>query len=78
MEVVDAGTHGFISIFDFRPLDLRRYSQLLKQPGWEARSFAYHGDDGCAYTGCGYGRRFAQTFGTGQVRCTATGKRVAV
>ena len=30
-------------------------------------SYGYHGDDGCAYAGWGFGRRFGPTFGTGQV-----------
>ena len=61
--VEHAGTHGFIAIGWAR----RGFEGLMKQPGWVAHSYGYHGDDGCAYSGYGYGRRFGPTFTAGHV-----------
>ena len=63
VEVLDAGEHGFIAVGWAR----REFELSCKQPGWVRQSFGYHGDDGCAYSGYGYGRRFGPTFTTGQV-----------
>lgn len=35
-------------------------------PGWEPRSYGYHGDDGCAFHGSGQGREYGPKYG--QVR----------
>ena len=63
MKVLDAGLRGYLSIGFCR----EDYRTLHKQPGWMAHSYGYHGDDGCAFSGCGFGRRFAATYGAGQV-----------
>jgi hypothetical protein len=40
---------------------------LERLPGWEPRSYGYHGDDGHAFHGSGQGRPFGPGFGTGDV-----------
>ncbi|XP_011628600.1 ran-binding protein 10 isoform X2 [Amborella trichopoda] len=58
--VRDAGQKGSISIgFTNERFKMRR------QPGWEANSYGYHGDDGLLYHGQGKGDAFGPTFGTG-------------
>jgi len=64
IEVLDAGAHGFIAI-GWAP---REFAEKQKQPGWVRDTYGYHGDDGCCYSGYGYGRRFGPTFTTGSVR----------
>ncbi|XP_073288222.1 ran-binding protein M homolog isoform X1 [Primulina huaijiensis] len=39
--------------------------KLRRQPGWEANSYGYHGDDGLIYRGRGKGETFGPTFSTG-------------
>ncbi|CAL5387736.1 unnamed protein product [Camellia sinensis] len=39
--------------------------KMRRQPGWEANSYGYHGDDGFLYRGQGKGESFGPTFTTG-------------
>ncbi|KAI3820124.1 hypothetical protein L1987_13982 [Smallanthus sonchifolius] len=58
--VKNAGAKGNIAIgFTTEGYNMRR------QPGWEANSFGYHGDDGLLYRGQGKGETFGPTFSTG-------------
>ncbi|XP_021288859.1 ran-binding protein 10 [Herrania umbratica] len=58
--VKDAGAKGQIAIgFTNESFKMRR------QPGWEANSFGYHGDDGFLYRGHGKGEAFGPTYTTG-------------
>lgn len=58
--VKNAGAKGHIAIgFTTEGFNLRR------QPGWEANSFGYHGDDGLLYRGHGKGEAFGPTYSTG-------------
>ncbi|CAA0809884.1 SPla/RYanodine receptor (SPRY) domain-containing protein [Striga hermonthica] len=58
--VKNAGAKGQISIgFTTAGFKLRR------QPGWEANSYGYHGDDGLLYRGHGKGETFGPTYTTG-------------
>ncbi|OMO78264.1 SPla/RYanodine receptor SPRY [Corchorus olitorius] len=58
--VKDAGAKGQIAIgFTNENFKMRR------QPGWEANSFGYHGDDGFLYRGHGKGDAFGPTYTTG-------------
>lgn len=58
--VKNAGTKGQIAIgFTNESFKMRR------QPGWEANSYGYHGDDGLLYRGHGKGEPFGPTFTTG-------------
>ncbi|KAK1436471.1 hypothetical protein QVD17_02251 [Tagetes erecta] len=60
MYVKNAGAKGNIAIgFTTEGFNLRR------QPGWEANSFGYHGDDGLLYRGQGKGDTFGPTYSTG-------------
>ncbi|KAB1204808.1 hypothetical protein CJ030_MR8G002620 [Morella rubra] len=55
--VKDAGTKGQIAIgFTTETFKMRR------QPGWEANSCGYHGDDGLLYRGQGKGEAFGPTY----------------
>lgn len=55
--VKDAGDKGQIAIgFTNESFKMRR------QPGWEANSCGYHGDDGLLYRGQGKGETFGPTF----------------
>lgn len=55
--VKDAGAKGQIAIgFTNESFKMRR------QPGWEANSCGYHGDDGLLYRGQGKGEAFGPTF----------------
>ncbi|KAH9692271.1 Ran-binding protein M-like [Citrus sinensis] len=57
--VEDAGAKGQIAIgFTSESFKMRR------QPGWEANSCGYHGDDGLLYRGQGKGEAFGPTFTT--------------
>ncbi|KAH9758042.1 Ran-binding protein M-like [Citrus sinensis] len=57
--VKDAGAKGQIAIgFTSESFKMRR------QPGWEANSCGYHGDDGLLYRGQGKGEAFGPTFTT--------------
>ena len=60
--VEDAGEKGFIAIGWARD----NYPRKCRQPGWDAHTYGYHGDDGRAYNHSGYGRRFNGPFSTGQ------------
>lgn len=62
VHVEDGGANQYIAIGWCR----EDYPQTRKQPGWERHTYGYHGDDGRAYSGSGYGKRFGPTFGTGQ------------
>ncbi|KAL6297330.1 hypothetical protein ACE6H2_005472 [Prunus campanulata] len=58
--VKDAGTKGQIAIgFTSESFKMRR------QPGWEANSCGYHGDDGLLYRGHGKGEAFGPTYTSG-------------
>ncbi|XP_042482600.1 ran-binding protein M homolog [Macadamia integrifolia] len=58
--VKNAGTKGQIAIgFTNEHFKMRR------QPGWEANSYGYHGDDGLLYRGQGKGETFGPTFTSG-------------
>lgn len=60
--VKNAGAKGQIAIgFTTEGFHMRR------QPGWEANSFGYHGDDGLLYRGHGKGEAFGPTYSTGDV-----------
>nr|GMD53066.1 ran-binding protein 10 isoform X2 [Ipomoea batatas]GMD57769.1 ran-binding protein 10 isoform X2 [Ipomoea batatas] len=39
--------------------------KMCRQPGWEANSYGYHGDDGLLYRGHGKGEVFGPTYTTG-------------
>lgn len=59
MHVDNIGTKGQISIgFTTQQFKMRR------QPGWEANSCGYHGDDGYLYRGQARGETFGQRFET--------------
>ncbi|XP_043709047.1 ran-binding protein M homolog [Telopea speciosissima] len=58
--VKNAGAKGQIAIgFTNEHFKMRR------QPGWEANSYGYHGDDGLLYRGQGKGETFGPTFTSG-------------
>lgn len=58
--VKNAGAKGHIAIgFTSEHFKMRR------QPGWEANSYGYHGDDGLLYRGQGKGEPFGPTFTSG-------------
>ncbi|CAK8575272.1 unnamed protein product [Lathyrus sativus] len=60
--VKDAGVKGQVSIgFTSENFKMRR------QPGWEANSCGYHGDDGLLYRGQGKGETFGPTYTTGDI-----------
>ncbi|KOM51338.1 hypothetical protein LR48_Vigan08g216500 [Vigna angularis] len=62
IHVKDAGVKGQISIgFTSETFKMRR------QPGWEANSCGYHGDDGLLYRGHGKGEAFGPTYTSGDV-----------
>ncbi|URE41787.1 SPRY [Musa troglodytarum] len=59
MTVKNAGQKGQVAIgFTMQHFKMRR------QPGWEANSCGYHGDDGYLYRGQGKGESFGPTFTT--------------
>ncbi|KAJ6975545.1 ran-binding protein M [Populus alba x Populus x berolinensis] len=59
IHVKNAGARGQIAIgFTNHTFKMRR------QPGWEANSYGYHGDDGNLYRGPGTGEAFGPTFTT--------------
>ncbi|KAG6907993.1 hypothetical protein DXG01_006649, partial [Tephrocybe rancida] len=41
--------------------------KLSRLPGWEANTWAYHGDDGCSFAAEKTGQKYGPTFGTGDV-----------
>ncbi|KAK9270709.1 hypothetical protein L1049_026292 [Liquidambar formosana] len=60
--VKSAGAKGQISIgFTNEGFKMRR------QPGWEANSYGYHGDDGLLYRGHGKGETFGPTYTSGDI-----------
>jgi hypothetical protein len=62
IHVKDAGVKGQIAIgFTSESFKMRR------QPGWEANSCGYHGDDGLLYRGHGKGEAFGPTYTSGDV-----------
>ncbi|KAJ3220253.1 hypothetical protein HDU67_003268 [Dinochytrium kinnereticum] len=40
---------------------------LNRLPGWDKRSWGYHGDDGCSFTASGQGKKYGPTYATGDV-----------
>ncbi|XP_010543632.1 PREDICTED: ran-binding protein 10 [Tarenaya hassleriana] len=58
--VKDAGAKGQVAI-GFTKENFR----MRRQPGWEANSCGYHGDDGLLYRGQGKGEAFGPTYTTG-------------
>lgn len=62
ISVMDAGVKGQIGI-GFTPESFK----MRRQPGWEANSCGYHGDDGFLYRGQGKGEPFGPTFSTGDI-----------
>lgn len=62
VDVRDGGEHQYVAVGWCRD----DYPRTRKQPGWERHTYGYHGDDGRAYSGSGYGKRFGPAFGTGQ------------
>ncbi|XP_057457070.1 ran-binding protein M homolog [Lotus japonicus] len=62
IHVKDAGVKGQIAIgFTSETFKMRR------QPGWEANSCGYHGDDGLLYRGHGKGEPFGPTYTSGDI-----------
>ena len=61
ISVRDRGRDGFIGIGFCQQQSM----SLARLPGWEANSWAYHGDDGHCFEGTGTGRVFGPVFGTG-------------
>ncbi|KAA8538664.1 hypothetical protein F0562_028272 [Nyssa sinensis] len=58
--VKNAGAKGYIAIgFTCEGF------KMCRQPGWEANSYGYHGDDGLLYRGQGKGEAFGPTFTVG-------------
>ena len=62
LKVLDAGRSGCIAIGFTDSL-----AKLSRQPGWEANSYGYHGDDGHKFHSCGRGEEYGPTFTTGDV-----------
>ena len=62
IKVLDAGRSGCIAI-GFTDAS----AKLSRQPGWEANSYGYHGDDGQRYHNCGKGEDYGPTFTTGDI-----------
>ncbi|KAL3830314.1 hypothetical protein ACJIZ3_019116 [Penstemon smallii] len=60
IHVKNAGAKGQIVIGFTTPS-----FKLPRQPGWEANSYGYRGDDGMLYRGHGNGETFGPTFSTG-------------
>ncbi|KAL6782095.1 hypothetical protein ACKKBF_B10635 [Auxenochlorella protothecoides x Auxenochlorella symbiontica] len=61
-QIVDKGRDGFIGV-GMSAADVK----LERLPGWEPRSYGYHGDDGNIFNGRGYGQKYGPTFTTGDV-----------
>ena len=59
VNILDGGSHQYIAVGWCR----REYPERYKQPGWEKHTYGYHGDDGRAYAGSGFGKRYGPTFG---------------
>ncbi|EIN13456.1 SPRY-domain-containing protein [Punctularia strigosozonata HHB-11173 SS5] len=62
VEIVSKGAKGHISI-GFSAAEVR----LSRLPGWEQRSWGYHGDDGYSFAAEKSGTKYGPTFGTGDV-----------
>ena len=60
--VLDAGRSGCIAI-GFTDVS----AKLSRQPGWEANSYGYHGDDGNKFHSCGKGEPYGPTFTAGDI-----------
>ncbi|KAK9743286.1 hypothetical protein RND81_03G229200 [Saponaria officinalis] len=60
MKVLNSGAHGYIAI-GFTPVDF----QMCRQPGWDANSYGYNGDDGLLYYDGPSGEPFGPTFTEG-------------
>ena len=50
--VVDAGEKGFVAVGWARD----GYDRKCRQPGWDAHTYGYHGDDGRCYHHSGFGK----------------------
>ena len=59
VNILDGGSHQYIAIGWCR----EGYPEQCKQPGWEKHTYGYHGDDGRAYAGSGFGKRYGPSFG---------------
>ena len=62
VEVLSTGRDGFIGV-GLATGDVK----LERLPGWDARSYGYHGDDGHAFRGSGTGRPYGPTYGAGDI-----------
>ncbi|KAF5843911.1 SPRY-domain-containing protein [Dunaliella salina] len=62
VQVVEQGDAGRIAV-GFADARFK----LTRQPGWEANSYGYHGDDGQKYSSSGKGEEYGPMFGTGDV-----------
>ena len=62
MRVVAAGEHGTVAI-GFADAGVK----LTRQPGWEQKSFGYHGDDGRKFHSSGRGDVYGPRYGEGDV-----------
>ena len=62
LRVLDSGDKGAIAI-GFTESS----TKLSRQPGWEANTYGYHGDDGHKFHGCGRGEQYGPSFTTGDV-----------
>lgn len=60
VRILSRGRDGFIGV-GLSALDVK----LDRLPGWEPRSYGYHGDDGNIFNGRGYGQKYGPTFTTG-------------
>lgn len=59
VKIIQKGQRGFISI-GFSAPDVKLY----RLPGWEKRSWGYHGDDGCSFAADKTGVPYGPTFGS--------------
>ncbi|MEW5304936.1 MAG: hypothetical protein WDW36_007510 [Sanguina aurantia] len=60
MTIKHRGLEGFIGI-GFQVSSVN----LMRLPGWEPRSYGYHGDDGHCFSGSGQGKRYGERFTAG-------------
>ena len=62
IEVICRGKYGKIAIGL-----TAKGTNLGRQPGWDASTFGYHGDDGRCFNNQGYGEKFGPTFGANDI-----------